>query len=792
MSALWLPCEAEEARIGGKALGLSRLMAAGLPVPEACVLLAGETLETGALAEALARLGGPVAVRSSAPGEDGASASMAGQHESFLEVEGVEAVAEAIAECRRSGQSARAQAYRDANALKDAGVAVVLQRMVAAQVAGVLFTCDPVSGRRDRWTLEATPGLGDALVSGRISPHRLLLDAATGEVLEEGGPACLDAEVRAQLVALARQAELALGGPLDLEWAADGQVWLLQARPVTGLPEGDAHTVWSNVNTAELLPEVVTPLAFWALRRSMAFVLDVFSQPFGVDVTRMPILGLVAGRVYVNLNTVMGWVRTLPGKRSEDAAGLSRLLGGEEEALAAAIAQVPEAHIPRFGVQRGAALRGAFGLAWHLLRGQSGKGGAPAVAWLRADTDQLAEVDDAKLDDAALLARIDACMASKPEFMEAAVASAVGMAATMALPGLLEGAVEDPEGRARRLASARGGMASAQAGRDLWSLAQAATALGCAEALRTAPSAEALEALPEAWRAQWRAWMQEHGHHAQGETDMALPRWREEPDRVLRMLQGLLAAPAEAAPAAQAERRAAERETLERETRAALRWPWQRALLDALLVRAHRGMSTRENTRSQLVRRLALARDAALELGRRLCARGLLDAPEDVFYLEREELDAALEGQRAPVRRRKAALQRWRSVTPPSVIVGRFDPREHAPPPPAAGELLRGIGASPGVVEGLARVLLHSDAEALVRPGEVLVAPSTDPGWTPHFLTAAAVVMDFGGLLSHGSVVAREYGLPAVVNVGDGTRRIRTGDRLQVDGDRGVVRILES
>ncbi|MCB9791087.1 MAG: hypothetical protein H6741_00005, partial [Alphaproteobacteria bacterium] len=175
----------------------------------------------------------------------------------------------------------------------------------------------------------------------------------------------------------------------------------------------------------------------------------------------------------------------------------------------------------------------------------------------------------------------------------------------------------------------------------------------------------------------------------------------------------------------------------------------------------------------------------------RLQERGLLDAPEEVFYLKREELEPALEGQRAPVGRRRATLQRWRPVTPPSVIVGRFDPRAHAPPPPASGATLRGIGASPGVAEGLARVLLHSDAEAQVLPGEVLVAPSTDPGWTPHFLTAAAVVMDFGGLLSHGSVVAREYGLPAVVNVGDGTRRIRTGDRVQVDGDRGEVRILE-
>jgi pyruvate,water dikinase len=188
-------------------------------------------------------------------------------------------------------------------------------------------------------------------------------------------------------------------------------------------------------------------------------------------------------------------------------------------------------------------------------------------------------------------------------------------------------------------------------------------------------------------------------------------------------------------------------------------------------------------------------RRALLESGRRLAERGILHDPDDVFFLELTELTSVLAGRETPdlstaIVERKAEYALNRSLTPPPVVVGRFNPQHCVPDPGVEnGAVLRGLAVSPGVVTGRARVLLTVDVAEHVRPGEILVAPYSDPGWTPYFLPAAGVVMDLGGQLSHGSVLAREYGLPAVVNVRSATRIIRTGQLIQVDGHRGVVTI---
>jgi pyruvate,water dikinase len=189
-------------------------------------------------------------------------------------------------------------------------------------------------------------------------------------------------------------------------------------------------------------------------------------------------------------------------------------------------------------------------------------------------------------------------------------------------------------------------------------------------------------------------------------------------------------------------------------------------------------------------------RRALLEAGRRLAERGILREGDDVFFLNLTELGPVLAGRvefdvPVTIAERKAEFARNLSLTPPPVIVGRFDPDRSIPIAiDETAKLLKGLAVSPGVVTGRARVILRADAEARVLPGEILVAPFTDPGWTPYFLPAAAIVVDLGGQLTHGSVVAREYGIPAVVNVGSATRIIRTGQVIQVDGNRGVVTIL--
>lgn len=189
-------------------------------------------------------------------------------------------------------------------------------------------------------------------------------------------------------------------------------------------------------------------------------------------------------------------------------------------------------------------------------------------------------------------------------------------------------------------------------------------------------------------------------------------------------------------------------------------------------------------------------RRALLELGTRLTRRGIFREADDIFFLYLEEVAPICRGSSGDVAvliaQRRAEYARNRTFTPPPVIIGDFNPTLHlATPADSSVRELRGLAVSPGIVTGPARVLRTIDEHAVVLPGEILVAPFTDPGWTPYFLPAAAIVMDMGGLLTHGSIIAREYGIPAVVNVGTATQVITTGQRLQVDGNRGVVRIVD-
>jgi pyruvate,water dikinase len=300
----------------------------------------------------------------------------------------------------------------------------------------------------------------------------------------------------------------------------------------------------------------------------------------------------------------------------------------------------------------------------------------------------------------------------------------------------------------------------------------------------------------EAFLAQWDGFMAQHGHHTRGEADVMNPRWSEMPDAVLDLVRGYLRGIGQADPVAVHRQRGIEREKLAEECRRRLRNPLKRWLFDFLLVRAQRGCAFRENLKSEAIRHLAVARRLLLALGERLAGRGFLACRDDIFFLRLDELEPVVQGAasfdvHAAIAERRAEHARNLALEPPSVVVGRFDPGRCLPDEvDEAAQTLTGVGVSAGVATGPARVILRSDAGERVLPGEILVAPFTDPGWTPYFLPAAGIVVDMGGQLSHGSIVAREYGIPAVVNVGPATKIIRTGQRVEVDGNRGIVRIL--
>jgi pyruvate,water dikinase len=297
--------------------------------------------------------------------------------------------------------------------------------------------------------------------------------------------------------------------------------------------------------------------------------------------------------------------------------------------------------------------------------------------------------------------------------------------------------------------------------------------------------------------ARWDEFMERHGHHTRVEYEVANARWCECPDEVLGMVRSYIQGLGAQDRVAEHARLAAERVALGRWCRRRLVSPLKRLLFDALLSKAQSGFLFRENLRSQGVRCARYVRRMLLELGERLVARGVLDARDDIFFLHMEELGPACDGRagldaRRTVAVRRVEYERNRAITPPPLVVGRFDPDEQARD--AFDENTKefpGLAASPGVACGRARVILRAGADQVL-PGEVLVAPFTDPGWTPYFLNAVAIVIDLGGMLSHGSVIAREYGIPAVVNVGGATKVVKNGQMLEVDGNCGRVRIIDA
>jgi pyruvate,water dikinase len=705
-------------------------------------------------------------------------------------------------------------------------MAVVVQRLVGAEVSGVLFTADPVSGSRDRLTIEAVFGLGEALVSGKVSPDRTVLARRGLRVLEhvvahktleiipgEQGTveraveprraraACLGDKTARRLGELALKAEKAFGAPQDVEWAtAGGEIFILQSRPITTLPgrrSFEDRQIWSNLNSGEVVPDVVTPMTWSFIAPLIEEIFQSLLDPFGFNIRGHPLIGRVAGRAYFNLNTFVGMMRSLPGFRDLDPI---EMWGGK----AGSGPHVPPEDLPKFDFRWFAFLTGipSF-LLWFLAH--STYRGLWFAAALRRRLAVVASADPTSLSDAALVRKLEDLLAETGRNLGDAIAFAgTGAMYQTQLFTLCRRWLGDKDGSlAHRLLAGLGKMESAEAGLAQWRLAALAHARPAVEQMLLGDGdfRRLRETLPgmaggKEFLAAWDEFMDRHGHHSRGEIELANARWSETPDAVLGVVRGYLRNHGTADPDAAHRERGRQRELLTGECLRRLRNPLKRALFDFVLGNAQRGCLVRENVKSEAVRWLALGRGLIRELGERLRRRGILQSGDDVFFLRHEELLAVVRGPvafdvPATVTARKAEYEHNLTLHPPQVVVGKFDPDRMVPEEfDATARVLTGIAVSPGVATGPARVILRSDADGQVLPGEILVAPFTDPGWTPYFLQAAAIVMDQGGLLSHGSIIAREYGIPAVVNVGPATRIVRTGQTLHVNGWSGRVTVV--
>ncbi|MCX4246019.1 PEP/pyruvate-binding domain-containing protein [Paraliomyxa miuraensis] len=796
MSSLVPLDRATDPACGGKARGLARLIAAGLRVPEGFVIVdARADALPPDLGQAYAALGaGKVAVRSSGAFEDGTVHSYAGVYESVLDVEGETALRAAVLRCLASVHDERVRAY--AGGASDARMSVVVQRMVGARCAGVLFTLDPVRGDDSRWHIEAVEGLGEALVSGRKRPDRYVVDPNDGTVLERelvgDQPVLHDAELTA-MVAQARVARAELGGePLDMEWAidhAEGLYWL-QARPITEsgpTPLDELDTAldvptpgFTRYNVGEILPGAITPL-------TATTVVEMIDGGFSRVYERMGVFDevdargrcfvVVSGHLLMSMRAPYLFVAKVAGANKEDA---DRSLGGRV-----------------FDELEGYPTRST----WTRLRTA-----ARAFPLLRRAKAEVTEVEAALPrfhaplpdDTEALIARLHELVDYGVETCEAHMIASTwsGMLAGV-LQRVLAGDESLPSDRGSSFAALLqgiGGVESADIGAAVETLV---------DALRESPEATARVRDPEggaddpallAWLEQpgsglagerWRAFIERHGHRCVGELELRERDWSQDPTPLLAVLRASLSSDGHRARPRPVDVDAL---AISRGARRGVRW---------LLPRVHDAIRQRERGKSLLVRVARLTKACCVRLGQRLIEQGGLPEADLVYFLTRDELVALARdpsthgGAMARLAtRRRHALGRQRALRMPMVSRTRPEPLP-LPPIPAGMQQVRGTPVSGGVVEGLARVArTPADAGAL-RPGEILIVPFTDAGWTPYFSIAGGLATEIGGTLSHGAVVARELGLPAVVDLDRATERFATGQRVRLDAEAGVLQALE-
>lgn len=726
------------------------------------------------------------AVRSSATAEDRATASFAGQHDSYLNVVGASVIVAHVGRCWASLFSDRAVAYRDRHGFGDRKVemAVVVQRMVVPRASGVLFTADPTTGNRRVATVEATFGLAEDLVAGLVEADGYAV--RDGEIVtrvhRHEEPVLTDLEVE-ELVALGRRIEAHFGHPQDIEWCLDADGFqIVQSRPITTLfpiphVDDDGNHVFVSVGHGQMMTDPMKPLGLSVWNMTTLRPMYEAGARLFVDVTAelaspnrraalMRTMGTADPLIGDALQTILDRGDFVPAVPDEASGGAPA--GGPPPPVELDPAVVDEL------VEAGQA---AIVTLHREIQGKSG----PALL-------------DFVLDDIAELQRT----ILGPRTHQAVMAA---MESTWALNDHLTEWLGEKDA-ADTLARSAPNNVTSQMGLALLDVADVVRPHPEVVALlEDAHDDDFLDRLPEVAGGREahdaiRAYLDRYGMRCVGEIDITRPRWAERPSALVPLILGNV----RNFEAGAAERRFAQglRDAMEKEQELLGRL---RALPDGddkaaevkrLIDRVRAFIGYREYPKYHIVCRYFAYRQALLREAERLVEAGVLHDVEDISYVTYDELREVVQTNRvdeALVRVRREAFRWHESLTPPRVmtsdgeIVSGAYRREEVPD----GALV-GLPVSAGVVEGRARVVLDM-ADADFDEGDILVTTFTDPSWTPAFVAIKGLVTEVGGLMTHGAVIAREYGLPAVVGVQDATRLIRDGQRIRVNGTNGFVTV---
>lgn len=790
MDLIWLDSVAalDHTQVGIKAARLSALRRAGLPVPNGfCIPLeaAGQDSDElwSRIAQAYHQLtpaGDAVAVRSSGVSEDSERASFAGQYETALNVRGVEVLQSAVKRCWQSVHSARAQAYqvRHGGEKEAQRLPLLVQLQVPATASGVLFTADPVSGDCEQTLIEATPGLGAALMSGRVAPARYRVDQQ-GRVQALSSDEVLTPAQCRVLTRLSAQVQHILGGEQDIEWAVvRDQIYILQARPITcTVPSLPPSRVWTRANIGEVLPDVVTPLT-WSVFRATLLQNPASALRRGADqVEGNEGVRRFSGRAHIRLDCLLDSFCYLP---TVTPTVIREVLGVD-------LPSTMESYTAPRGIPvrlaQAAFVLDALGflprLRWQTRR-------LPPIPDIRTSTHpQVREQFTGLLTWTARCFRLHL----------KCTAYAIGAFSLLAYC-LKRWRFSEAQALLPQVLMGHEDMQTAAQGISLWRLAEQvrahSTLLEVVDArldwptmsrqlTDTAGGPEFLQAM--------QSFLEQNGARTTGEFELAVPRWREDPSFVLSVLRKYLETQETTPDREDSTLRHRRRQEAVSHIEASLS-SLQRPIFVQLVGSYSSYTTLRENVKYRLMESYALIREMFLEMGTGLVSTGVLGNAGDVLFLTPREVLALHAGEKlarettALIAERQEQHADWESLNTPSLIM--YDGQEVTE---RQGDALTGIGCSPGTAEGTARVLADPSEAEMLKTGEILVALHTDPGWTPLFLSCKAVVTEIGGFLSHGATVAREYGIPAVVSVKGATQQIHTGDLIRVDGSRGLVTI---
>ncbi|WP_284990041.1 PEP/pyruvate-binding domain-containing protein [Arthrobacter sp. efr-133-TYG-120] len=798
----------------------------------------------------------PVAVRSSATAEDLASASFAGQQETYLNVRGAEALDAAVVDCWSSLWTARAMAYRNREGIApgDVRLAVVVQRMVEAEAAGVMFTANPANGRRDQIAISAAWGLGESVVSGTVTTDDLVVEAGTGRVLsrrtsdkevmtvyaegvpdraadsadvapDQGGTteqpvpaalrnrAVLDDGAAAALARYGTRISDYFGTPQDIEWArADGNFFMLQSRPITALPEPVADTpdtwplpypkgLYFRASIVEQLPDPLSPLFADLIDGSVTRSLKaLMNEAVGSEVVRDGDVGLptINGYAYYYYRTAAMW--RVMGKVGPAVVALAR----------------GKAHMGLAGWREFSHPRYKQVLEDWSAKSLGELSGEELIAGVRT------LLDAGTVYYTAVESVIPIAATSEISF-RAYYDKLIRRAGDPSAETFLLGYDSEPI-RAEKSLYDLAAWAREVEGLAPAILNQSTAAL--AESQRNwLPPAGMDPALWQQWRPRFQAHLDRFGH-AVYNLDFASPVPADDPsallDTVKFYLRGQGNDPHERQRLSAARREDQTERILARLGRTRLGRS-RRAPFIRLLRWAQKSAPIREDALADVGLAWPLIRRMLLELGQRLVYSGVIARPADVFWLRQQELQSAVEfglaapqppgsteppapvavaitGAARPVRadvvdERKMLWRGQAKAAAPQLLPetrwmkGAFESMMPARSQDQAGDVIKGVGASAGRVSAPARVLGGPQDFSQMAPGEVLVARITTPAWTSLFAMASAVVTDVGGPLSHSSIVAREYGIPAVLGTGVATQRLTSGQQITVDGDAGTVTV---